>query len=377
MPKDNTKSSPRSKPKAKATTRTWRANVKSTATDKETSKRKAGSPSEGSDSGTAHKKPRVSGATGTTNVSGVSAATGAAQASGTANPNVLDEDQDEEMIEEILTKELADTRLAFLGVFSPRRFPREQSPPRGPSSALYERCVVYLSKVMFFPSAKDKLTHYDKHFDEVNNIHVHVRRLVEASRTTIREATVCATTIRHDAERLSGPIDDIARISAQHLSSAFMMVLKAGLKGFCPDVDGPVQSTYNQLHRHLAASAFQFLSSTFGLAALNVNNFYGNNYELLCDMYNNFVFGTLAQNTKMERRRPGSLTESQKNSTAYKARACLSRSQFDTAHRLKMRKPVQRMAYVQETHSDDECNTGVPWVHDKPGRNPTVTRVLP
>jgi hypothetical protein len=32
------------------------------------------------------------------------------------------------------------------------------------------------------------------------------------------------------------------------------------------------------------------------------------------------------------------------------------------------------MAYVQETHSDDERDNGVPWVHDKPGCNSTVTR---
>jgi hypothetical protein len=32
------------------------------------------------------------------------------------------------------------------------------------------------------------------------------------------------------------------------------------------------------------------------------------------------------------------------------------------------------MAHVQETHSDDKCNNGVPWVHNKPRHNPTVTR---
>ncbi|KAJ7832021.1 hypothetical protein B0H14DRAFT_3712782, partial [Mycena olivaceomarginata] len=212
--------------------------------------------------------------------------------------------------------------------------PKEVPKGAKPTQRAFQRFIRALCGLLkqsdVLPSAKDQLTHYDKRFDEVDDIRVHVRSLVDASRTAIREAIVRATTIRSDAERLSGPIaNDIARISAQHLSSAFTMVLKAGLKGFCPDVDGAAQSTYNQLHRHLAASAFQFLSSTFGLAALNVNNFYGNDYELLCDMYDNFVFGTLAQNTKMERR---------------------------------------------QTHSDDERDNGVPWVHDKPGRNPTVTR---
>jgi hypothetical protein len=151
-------------------------------------------------------------------------------------------------------------------------------------------------------SAKDKLTRYDKRFDEVDNFHHHIHALITASRTAIWEATALATSVRNNTKKLSGPIaTDIARIPAEHLSCTFTMVLKAGLQGFCPDVDGPVQSTYNQLHRNLAASAFQFLSSTLGLMALNTNNVYTNDYEMLCDMYNNYVYGTLAQNTKMER----------------------------------------------------------------------------
>jgi hypothetical protein len=143
------------------------------------------------------------------------------------------------------------------------------------------------------PSAKDKLTHYDRHFDEVDNFRHHICALVAASRTAIREAAVLAMSVRNNAKKLSGPIaTDIAHIPAEHLSCTFTMVLKAGLQGFCPDVDGPVQSTYNQLHRHLAASGFQFLSSMLGLMALNVNNVYTNNYEMLCDMYNNYVYGT-------------------------------------------------------------------------------------
>ncbi|KAJ7789656.1 hypothetical protein B0H14DRAFT_3891746 [Mycena olivaceomarginata] len=394
---DNTKSSPRSKPKAKATTRTRRANVKFAAKDKEKGKRKAGSPSGGSDSGTAHKKPRTksaqdsapprstsagsasgqgaSGATGATDASGASAATGSAQASGTTNPTGMDEDQEEEMIEEILTKEPANRRLRVPWGIQPKEVPKGAKPTQRAFQRFIRALCGLLKQSDVLPSAKDQLTHYDKRFDEVDDIRVHVRSLVDASRTAIREAIVRATTIRSDAERLSGPIaNDIARISAQHLSSAFTMVLKAGLKGFCPDVDGPAQYTYNQLHRRLAASAFQFLSSTFGLAALNVNNFYGNDYELLCDMYDNFVFGTLAQNTKMERRRPGSLSESQKNSTAYKARARLSRSRFDTAHRLKMRKPVQRMAYVQEDPFRRRARQWCALGPRQARRNPTVTR---
>ncbi|KAJ7870208.1 hypothetical protein B0H14DRAFT_2571458 [Mycena olivaceomarginata] len=78
-----------------------------------------------------------------------------------------------------------------------------------------------------------------------------------------------------------GPItNDIARIPESHLATVFTMVLKAGLKGFCPDVDGPVQSKQ------------------------------------------------------------------------------LSETRFQTATRLQLRKPVLRMAYIRESHSDDENSHG-------------------
>ncbi|KAJ7744759.1 hypothetical protein DFH07DRAFT_698316, partial [Mycena maculata] len=111
----------------------------------------------------------------------------------------------------------------------------------------------------------------------------------------------------------------------------FTMVQKAGLRGFCPDTEGPAHSTYNQLHRHLAVSAFQFLSSSFALIALNVNNYYASDHNLCTDMYDNFVYGTLAQNTKKEIRRPGSLSHALRNSVANKARTRVCCSFFHCA----------------------------------------------
>lgn len=98
------------------------------------------------------------------------------------------------------------------------------------------------------------------------------------------------------------------------------MVLKAGLKGFCPDLEGPAYSAYNQLHRHLAVSAFQFLASSYALSALEVNTKISGNTSLMGEMYDNYVYGTLAQKTRMERRNPGRLSESLKQSAEYKAR---------------------------------------------------------
>lgn len=171
------------------------------------------------------------------------------------------------------------------------------------------------------PSAIEARTHYEKRFDKVDDIRAHMRDLISQSRTAVQAAHDQATKLIKDAKTIAGPIAcDIARIPASHLATAFTMVSKAGLKGYIPDVEGPVQSRYNELHRHLAVSAFQFLSSSFALYALNVDNHIAQDGDLLADMFDNFVFGTLAQKTKMERRNPGSLGQSLENSVAFKAR---------------------------------------------------------
>ncbi|KAJ7026164.1 hypothetical protein C8F04DRAFT_1398378 [Mycena alexandri] len=229
-----------------------------------------------------------------------------------------------------------------------------------------------LTQTDVLPSAIEAQKHYDKRFADVDDVREHMRGLVDDSRTAVSAAKDLATKLIRDAKRITGPIaNDIARIPEAHLATVFTMILKSGLKGFCPDLDGPVQSTYNQLHRHLAVSAFQFLSSSFALAALEVNARVAEDTELLGDMYDNYTYGTLAQKTRMERRRPGSLSESIKHNNEFKARGRLAKVRFETAARLKLRKPVQRMAFVQEAHSDDEHGAQRS-VREKPGRNPIV-----
>ncbi|KAJ7818403.1 hypothetical protein B0H14DRAFT_2601283 [Mycena olivaceomarginata] len=76
----------------------------------------------------------------------------------------------------------------------------------------------------------------------------------------------------------------------------------------------------------------------------------------------------------MERRRPGSLGQSLKHGAEYKARARLGDIRFKTAATLGLRKPVQRMAFIEEAHSDDEHSSEQRRVREKPGRNPVVGR---
>ncbi|KAJ6580455.1 hypothetical protein DFH09DRAFT_1076711 [Mycena vulgaris] len=228
-----------------------------------------------------------------------------------------------------------------------------------------------LTQTDVLPSALEAQKHYDKRFDDVEDYGAQMRNLVNESRTAVSAAKDLATKLVRDAKQIPGPIaNDIARIPELHLATVFTMILKTGLKGFCPDLEGPVQSTYNQIHRHLAVSGFQFLSASFALSALEVNMKVAENTELLGDMYDNYMYGTLAQKTKMERRRPGSLGQSLKHGVEYKARARLGKVRFQTAGRLGFRKPVQCVAYIQEAHSDDEDGC----VREKPGRNPVATQ---
>jgi hypothetical protein len=73
------------------------------------------------------------------------------------------------------------------------------------------------------------------------------------------------------------------------------MILKTGLKGFCPDLEGPVQSMYNQIHRHLAVPGFQFFAALFTVSALEVNMKVAENTGLLGDMYDNYTSQPITQ----------------------------------------------------------------------------------
>ncbi|KAJ7032234.1 hypothetical protein C8F04DRAFT_1359439 [Mycena alexandri] len=258
--------------------------------------------------------------------------------------------------------------------------PLEVPPHAKTTQTAFQRFICGISGVLkqsdVLPSATEARKHYDKRFDaDIDDMHEHMRNLVNESRTAVSAARDFATKLIRDAKLITGPIaNDIARIPETHLATVFTMIQKAGLKGFCPDLEGPVQSKYNQLHRHLAVSGFQFLSSSFALAALDVNASVAEDTELLGDMYDGYAYGRLATKTKMERRRPGSLTKSLQNSAEYKARSRLADTRFKTANRLELRKPVQRMANITESHSDDEHHPQHSLVRKKPGRNPIMGR---
>jgi hypothetical protein len=181
--------------------------------------------------------------------------------------------------------------------------------------------------------ADDYIDHYDKRFNDTDDMEALMRKIVaevkkpnkdafKRAERLIRDAKVIA---QGDADESSGHYGqiakDIALMPAEHIAFALGTVTRAGLKTFHPDVFGSALSTYNQLHRHLAVSTFQSVAAWYGFTALNVSLAVSQDYHLLSEMYDNFVHGTLKMNSRRENNTPGSLSKSLTQSSADKRRA--------------------------------------------------------
>jgi hypothetical protein len=175
------------------------------------------------------------------------------------------------------------------------------------------------------------IDHYDKRFNEADDMEDLMRQIVAESKKPNKDAQKRAERLLRDAKVIAQGGDepghygqiakDISLMPAEHIAFFFAAVTRAGLKAFHPDVFGPTHSTYNQLHRHLAVSTFQAIAGWYGYTALKVSLTVAQDYHLLCDMYDNFMFGTVANNSHKESNTPGSLSKALVRSNADKRRA--------------------------------------------------------
>ncbi|KAJ7498434.1 hypothetical protein B0H11DRAFT_1800815 [Mycena galericulata] len=235
------------------------------------------------------------------------------------------------------------------------------------------------------------IDHYDRRFNEVDNAEVLMREIiVEAKKPNkeafkraerlIRDAKVIAKGEGGESGRYGHIAMDIALIPAEHIAFVFGAITRAGLKAFHPDVFGPAQSTYNQLHRQLAVSTFQAVAAWYGYTAHNVSLAVTQHYHLLGEMYDNFMFGTVKTNSRKENNSPGSLSKAIDQASADKRRARLRDRRYQEAKMKGCRKPILRLLKVKAAHSDDERpeggdpkkNKGL-HICTKEGRNPIVT----
>lgn len=227
---------------------------------------------------------------------------------------------------------------------------------------------------------------YDKRFNDADDMEALMREIVSEAKKPNKEAQKRAQRLLRDAKVIAkgegdepghyGQIaKDIALMPAEHISFFFAAVTRAGLKAFHPDVFGPTHSTYNILHRHLAVSTFQTIAGWYGFTALNVSLTIAQDYHLLCDFYDNFMFGTVKTNSRKENNSPGSLSKALVYSSADKrrARVCLclmcTYSSLLNLRQLRDRrykeakskgyhKPILRLLKAKAMHSDDERPPG-------------------
>ncbi|KAJ7799348.1 hypothetical protein B0H14DRAFT_3491646 [Mycena olivaceomarginata] len=243
--------------------------------------------------------------------------------------------------------------------------------------------------------ADDYLDHYDKRFDNVDDMEAHMRTIIaevkkpnrdamKRAERLIKEVKVLAKGEGSDRPGMYGQIaKDIAMIPAEHIAFVFGAITRAGLKTFHPEVFGPTHSTYNQLHRHLATSTFSALVSWYRYTALGASVTVANDYHLLSEMYDNFVFGTIKTNSRKDYNSPGSLIKAQGKSNAEKRHARLCERRYKEVKSMRYRKPILRLVKTEAIHSDDERpldgdarkKRGL-LVHTKEGRNTIVTAFL-
>nr|GAT45207.1 predicted protein [Mycena chlorophos] len=207
---------------------------------------------------------------------------------------------------------------------------------------------------------------FEERYKATEDIRAHVAVLVDQARTPSDTAMNSATALQNKLREMRNPIaTTMLRISKAYMAGVFMAFHRAGISTFHPDVFGPRESIYNQLHRHLAVSTFQFVTS--GLALRGVDFSVVDKYHLMGNMFDNFVFGTLAKNSQQELRKPGSVTTAVKATRAYKHRAIRrSETAKELGYSLRLRKSVKDPAL----HSDDERDPITKQIHvrDKPGR---------
>ncbi|KAJ7898223.1 hypothetical protein B0H14DRAFT_3573560 [Mycena olivaceomarginata] len=235
----------------------------------------------------------------------------------------------------------------------------------------------------FLEPADAYIDHYDKHFDDADDMEGLMRQVVAECKKPNKDAQKRAERLIRDAKVIAkgdgaelghfGQIaKDISLMPAEHIAFFFAAVTQAGLKAFHPDVFGPTHSTYNLLHWHLAVSTFQTIAGWYGYTALNVSLTVTQDYHLLSDFYDNFMYGTVRDNSRKEHNSPGSLSKSLVHSSASKRRTRLADRRYKEAKLKGYRKPA--------AHSDDERPPGGDarkkkglHICAKDGRNPAIT----
>ncbi|KAJ6602582.1 hypothetical protein DFH09DRAFT_1301601 [Mycena vulgaris] len=180
--------------------------------------------------------------------------------------------------------------------------------------------------------------------------------LLEAGYSSIIDGAITAVnSVRALAFRTNSIIaKNVLAIDEHFLRVIYSGIISAGLSKWRPDVLGNFGSMYNRVHERIAIKTFQEVAISHCYSRLSPDLTNLGNMQLLEKFYRNYIFSYIYGLAKKEMKAAGSVQRSINNTNAYKRRM------------------------EPKCHSDDELSVdpnGKPCyiIHDKPGRNPSIT----
>ncbi|KAF7311212.1 hypothetical protein MKEN_01022700 [Mycena kentingensis (nom. inval.)] len=221
------------------------------------------------------------------------------------------------------------------------------------------------TQTMVLGRADEFIAYYDRRFEKVGDLAAHIRELCAECRAPCAEARRQAQNAIREVERLAKEaaskkkrrgkiVGALSAIPKAHFEFMFEAVARVGLKRFYPDVFGAARSPYNQRLRHIAVSTFQSIVSWFGYNEEGASIEYSEDTGMLNDFYDNFVFGTIAENSRRVEKSPNSLENKALMDATISRRGRLAERRYAHAKAIGCRKAVLRALKNPACHSDDE-----------------------
>jgi hypothetical protein len=123
-----------------------------------------------------------------------------------------------------------------------------------------------------------------------------------------------------DAAKGSNIAKDILEVKDTFLTIIFSRVLVAGLTHWCPDLMGPSDSPYNQVHETVYLETFRLVAGSFSYYFLAPSAAGVDNPILICDIFRSFTFSYTKHKAKVELRQPGKLASNKADNNSGKRR---------------------------------------------------------
>ncbi|KAJ7846584.1 hypothetical protein B0H14DRAFT_3867673 [Mycena olivaceomarginata] len=160
-----------------------------------------------------------------------------------------------------------------------------------------------------------------------------------------------------DAAKGSNIAKDILEVKDTFLTIIFSRVLVAGLTHWCPDLMGPSDSPYNQVHKTVYLETFRLVAGSFSYYFLAPSAAGVDNPILICDIFCSFTLLYTKHKAKVGLRQPGKLALNKADNNSGKHRKCLTEKRIVFARKDKLPDHVVALIANEFCNSDDESDT--------------------